>query len=114
MAGLTWIVGWWGVALGALILGLVFRDEGGRAWRVALVAAEGWALLLVIDASVGPIGRVATTLAGTMSIPAPALLLATLLFPALLAWSAAATAAELGRALTSRWRASGEHASLRS
>jgi hypothetical protein len=32
-----------------------------------------------------------------MSIPAPALLVATLLFPALLAWSAAVVAAEVGR-----------------
>jgi hypothetical protein len=97
VAGLTWLVGWWGVALAALILGYVFRDEGGRAWRVALGAIEGWAILLLIDVVGGPFGRVSATLAGTMSIPAPALLVATLLFPALLAWSAAVVAAEVGR-----------------
>lgn len=96
MAGLTWLVGWWGVALAALILGFVFREEGGRAWRVALGAIEGWAILLLIDAVTGPLGRVTAILAGTMSIPGPVLLLTTLLFAALLAWSAAVTTAELG------------------
>jgi hypothetical protein len=102
MAGLTWLLGWWGVALAALILGFVFRNEGGRAWRVALGASEAWAILLVIDMLLGPLGRVANTLGGAMSIPSPALLLVTLLFPVLLAWSAAAVAAEVGSALSAR------------
>ncbi len=95
MAGLTWTLGWWGVALGAAILGWVYRDEGGRAWRVALAALEGWGMLLLFDAVSGPLGRVASTLQGVMSIPSPLLLLVTLLFPALLSWSAAAGVSEL-------------------
>ncbi|MEP6732598.1 MAG: hypothetical protein ABJE10_18285 [bacterium] len=96
MAGITWAAGWWGVALLALILGFVYRNESGRAWRVALGASEGWALLLIVDMVLGPLGHVARTLGGAMSIPAPALVLVTLLFPALLAWGSAALAAELG------------------
>ena len=87
--------------MAALILGFVFRNEGGRAWSVALGASEGWAILLVVDMLGGPLGRVATTLGGAMSIPSPALLLVTLLFPALIAWSAATMAAEVSGALTS-------------
>lgn len=102
MAGLTWLVGWWGVVLAALILGFVLRDEGGRPWRVALGASEGWAILLLIDVVAGPFGRVAAILAGTMGIPAPALIVVTLLFPALLAWSAAVVGCEFGRAALSR------------
>ncbi len=101
MAGCTWLLGWWGVALVALILGFVYRDENGRAWQVALGASEGWAILLVADMVLGPLGRVASTLGGAMSIPGPALLLATLLFPALIGWSGAALASEIGRGL---WR----------
>jgi hypothetical protein len=99
IAGLTWILGWWGVAVAALILGFVFRDEGGRAWSVALGAAEGWALLLLIDLMGGPLGHVATTVGGAMRIPGPALVVATLLFPALIGWSGAAMAAEISRVL---------------
>jgi hypothetical protein len=97
MAGLTWTLGWWGVVVGAAILGWVFRHENGRAWRIALGAAEGWAILLVIDAFAGPIGRVGTTLQGVMAIPAMLLLVVTILFPALLGWSAAALVSEIGK-----------------
>jgi hypothetical protein len=102
MAGLTWLLGWWGVAVAALILGFVFRHEDGRAWWVALGASEGWAILLVIDMVAGPLGRVESTLGGAMRIPGPALLLLTLLFPALLGWSGAAVASEIGRRVSRR------------
>jgi hypothetical protein len=102
MAGLTWILGWWGAAVGALILGVVFRSEGGRAGRVALGASEGWAILLVIDMMSGPLAGVATTVGGAMSIPAPSLLLVTLLYPALIGWSGAALASEIASGLARR------------
>ena len=91
----TWVIGWWGVAIVALIAGVVYRRDGGRAWRVALGAAEGWALLLLVDAVGGHFGRVATTVAGAMSLPAAALLVVTLLFPALIGWSGATVAAHV-------------------
>jgi hypothetical protein len=97
MAGLTWTLGWWGVAVAALILGVVFRDEGGRAWRVALGATEGWAILLIVDMLVGPLAGVMKTVGGAMSIPGPALLLVTLLYPALIGWSGAALAGEVSK-----------------
>ena len=49
VAGLTWFVGWWGVAIVALLIGVAYHGEGGRPWRVALGAGEGWAILLLID-----------------------------------------------------------------
>ncbi|HEY5441391.1 MAG TPA: hypothetical protein VIJ90_08945 [Gemmatimonadaceae bacterium] len=97
VAGLTWLVGWWGVAIVALIVGFAYRSEGGRPWRVALGASEGWAILLLIDTFGGRFGQVATTVAGSMSLPAAALLIVTLLFPALIGWSAATVAAALSQ-----------------
>ncbi len=97
VATATWVAGWWAAAIVAIVAGFLYRAEGGRPWRVALGASEGWALLLIIDAFSGPLVHVASTLAGAMALPAPALLLVTLLFPALLGWSGAIVAAELGR-----------------
>ena len=95
VAGTTWMAGWWAAAVVALVAGFIYRAEGGRPWRVALGATEGWALLLAIEAFAGPLMHVASTLSGAMSLPAPALILVTLLFPALLGWSGAIVAAEL-------------------
>ena len=97
IACVTWFAGWWGVAVVALLAGAVYRREGGRPWRVALGASGGWAILLLIDATGGRFGHVASKVAGAMSLPAAALLLVTLLFPALIGWSGATVAAMLGQ-----------------
>lgn len=102
MAALTWILGWWGVLLAALIIGVVLRREGGGGWRVALAAALAWAALLLGNAVLGPLTVVSTTLGGVMQVPAPALLLLTLGFPALLAWGAATVVAETYRVVVGR------------
>jgi hypothetical protein len=93
----TWLVGWWAVVPVSIIAGVLYRDEGGRSLRVAAAAAIGWALLLAIDAVAGPIGLLTTLLGGTIGIPGPVLLVVTLVFPAVLAWSSATAAAELIR-----------------
>ena len=85
----TWLLGWWAVALVAVIAGAIMRAENGRVWRVALGCLAGWALLLLIDVAAGPMSNVAKVVSGAMSIPSSALLLVTLLFPALIGWSGA-------------------------
>ena len=63
-----------------------------RRWLavlIALGAAAAWAVLLLTDAAVGPLGAAASTLGAVIRIPAPALLAVTILYPALIAWSAA-------------------------
>ena len=102
MTALTWLIGWWGVLVAALIVGFVFHEHGGGGWRVALAAALAWGVLLAIDAAVGPFGVVSTTLAGVLRVPGYVLVLLTLVFPALLAWSAASVVAEARRMATSR------------
>lgn len=99
MAGATWTLGWWGVALVAFVAGAVYSARDGRARLVALCAAESWAIIFLFDAMNGPLGKVAITVASLVKLPAIVLLVVTLVFPALLAWSAAAFASELVRLL---------------
>jgi hypothetical protein len=53
-------------------------------------------LLIILDSLGGRTQQLLSMLSGTMQLPGPALVIATLLFPALLGWSGAALAAELG------------------
>ena len=85
----TWTLGWWAVAIIAIVAGIVLRADGGRPWRVALGCLVGWALLMLVDAAVGPFGTVARMVSGAMSIPSGALMIVTLLYPALIGWSGA-------------------------
>jgi hypothetical protein len=94
---LTWTAGWWGVVVAALLVGAVWRDRRGVTWLTALAAVVGWSLLLLLDAAHGRFGVLATTLAGVMHVSAAALVVVTLLFAALLAWSAATIAVEICR-----------------
>jgi hypothetical protein len=102
MAGLTWLLGWWGVLLAAAIVGFVFHDHAGGGWRVGLAGALAWGVLLAVDALAGPFGVVSTTLGGVMRVPGVVLVIVTLVFPALLAWSAATVVAELRRIARAR------------
>jgi hypothetical protein len=95
MAALTWLIGWWGVLLAALIIGYVFRAEGGGGWRIALAAAIAWGALLLVDVFGGPFGVLSHRLGGVMKLPPIVLILVTLAFPALVAWSAATVVARM-------------------
>jgi hypothetical protein len=100
----TWTFGWWGVVVGALVIGAVARRQRGIAWITALAAVIGWSLLLIVDAARGRFGALATTIAGVIRIPAAALLGVTLLFAALLAWSSAVVASEIVSGIDRRRR----------
>jgi hypothetical protein len=102
VALLTWALGWWGVVIAALFVGAAQWQRPGIAWTTALAAVVAWAVLLLVDAAGGRFGAVASTIAGVMQIPAPALVVVTLLFAGLLAWSAAVVGSELAGALRSR------------
>jgi hypothetical protein len=81
----TWLLGWWTVPVVAVLFGI----QRTRPALVGLAATVAWLVLLVVDASGGSITRLAGVLSGVMGLPAPVLYLATLLFPLLVAWSAA-------------------------
>ena len=85
----TYALGWWTVPVIAAAWALISRDK--RAPRfTALCAMGGWGTLLLLDAAKGPVGNMAVRLGGVMGVPAAGLYAITLLFPALLAWCAAA------------------------
>jgi hypothetical protein len=94
----TWVVGWWGVPLVAAVVGALLYTRRGIAGLVALAAVIAWSVLILVDGSSGRFGALAGVLGATLSLPAGALLMVTLLFAALLAWSAAVLGVEIGRA----------------
>jgi hypothetical protein len=96
----TVVLGWWTVPLFGVIWGWFspMRLTAVRAANgAALCAALAWGLLLGWAALHGPLGELARRLGVVMHLPAPALLVITLLFPAALAWSAAVVGGLLSR-----------------
>jgi hypothetical protein len=63
--------------------------EGRPVFYSTVCASAGWLTLLLIDAARGPLGEVAARFGSVVGFPPLALVVITLLFPALLAWSAA-------------------------
>lgn len=97
LAALTWFVGWWGVPLVAAVAGALLWRRRGIAGLVALAAVIAWSVLILVDGASRRFGVLAGVVGGTLRLPAGALLTVTLLFAALLAWSAATIGAEIGR-----------------
>jgi hypothetical protein len=99
VCGLTWVVGWWGVVVAALVVGGMWWRRPAIAWIVALAAIAGWGVLLLAKAAGGRFGALTAVVSGVMRIPAAVLMIATLLFAGLLGWSAAVVGGEVARAL---------------
>lgn len=83
-----WAAPWWGVAVIAAAAALGRVATPGK---IALGAGLGWGALLALGAARAPVGKLAAMLGALLHTPAAVLVLLTVLFPALLAWSAAAT-----------------------
>lgn len=101
----SWI-GWWAVPLVAALWGALRPGFPKPILAAALAALLGWALWLLVDYLDDPaaLERLAARVAAIMQLPAPFLFLLTLLFPALLAWSAAALACGLANLLAPHGR----------
>jgi hypothetical protein len=98
VAALTWLVGWWGVIVAATVTGIMLWRRRGVSWLVALATIVAWSALILVDSVRGRFATLASSLGGVMGIPAPMLIAVTLLFAALLAWSAAVLGSEIARA----------------
>jgi len=94
----TMLLGWWTVPLAGAAWGLAARLEKGTWWRAALAGTIAWALLLLFAATQGPVGTLAAKMGAVFALPGFAFALLTLVFPALLAGSAAELASTLRRA----------------
>ena len=85
MVAATAVGGWWGVLAAAFVWGA----WPGRAGRVAIAAACAWGSVLVWTAASGPLPALLAALSSIAGAPGWVLIVATLVFPAVLAWSAA-------------------------
>jgi hypothetical protein len=85
-------IGWWTVPLLASLLGIRLG-----AGAVGVAAGVGWAGLLARDAVTAPLLPYAGRLGGLFGLPGWSLVLLTVLFAGLLAWSAAALIDSLRR-----------------
>ena len=103
VALLTWSLGWWGVVVAALLAGVVLWRRRAVPWLVAVAALTAWGALILVNSFGGRFATLASSIAGVMRLPPALLVVVTLLFGALLAWSAAVVGAEIGR-LTRRER----------
>ena len=88
----TWILGWWSVPLFAAVAGVLARDVQHQAIAAGIAAAVAWGALLAWSAMVGSVWSFSRVVGGTVGVSGPLLIALTLLFPAALAWSAAAVA----------------------
>lgn len=93
------LIGWWALPIAAAIFGTITRNDRSGAVVAGIAGILSWAVILAYDGWVGPVGRVATTMAGVMQIKALAVYVLALAFPGLLAVCAAIVARALARAL---------------
>ncbi len=98
----TAALGWWAVPLVAAVWALAIPHATGTWWRAALAGSGGWALLLALAATQGPVGDLAAKVGAVFALPGFAFVLLTLLFPAVLAGSAAELATGIRAAWTTR------------
>src|SRR5258708_31140775 len=66
MVAATWIAGWAGVAVIAVLAGLAYGLTGRRTWGVAVAAVLAWAAVLLADAASGRERGLLVLLPGTM------------------------------------------------
>jgi hypothetical protein len=87
-------VGWWTVPAVAALWGWLRPAVPRPILSAGIAAVTAWSFWLTTDVVWDPraAGVLANQLGAIMRVPPPALYVVTLLFPALLAWSAAALA----------------------
>lgn len=100
----TAFVGWGSVPVVAGAWGIV-NAHSRKPWRsAAIAAAAAWASLLLLSATRGPLLALAGLLGGVFGLPGFVVILLALIFPMLLAWSAAGLASALRVTLAERGR----------
>ncbi|MBI3568237.1 MAG: hypothetical protein HY084_08575 [Gemmatimonadetes bacterium] len=91
-AAATFAIGWWGVPLVGAAMGVITSRERGGATVAALAAMVAWGALLLWDAARGPLGHLASVLAGVLTIRPVGVYAVTLCFAGLLALTSALVA----------------------
>ena len=92
IAAATAMLGWWMVPVLGAISGALMAAERRPVLLTGTAGAAGWAILLAGTAMFGPVGLVAQKVGAIFGLPGLAFIALALLFPALLAGSAAGVA----------------------
>lgn len=90
IATCTWVVGWWMVPVVAGLYGFVRRRDAATPLLAGLAALVAWGVLLAFSAAGAPAGSVSDAVGRAMRVGPGPLMALTLIYPALLAASAAA------------------------
>jgi hypothetical protein len=88
----TWILGWFAVPMLAMLWVIIEWPRRRLAIEAGLAAAAGWGALLVVTSTRAPLTEFSQRVAAVTGIRTQLLFAVTLVFPALLAWSAARVA----------------------
>lgn len=94
----TYAFGWWAVPLLAFAWA-AFVHTRRPVLFATVCAASAWAAMLLNDAARGPVNTVGDRFGGVLGIPSIALIGITILFAALLAWSASCVGAAVRKPL---------------
>jgi hypothetical protein len=89
MAAGTWSIGWWTVPVVGAVWAFVAAADRTLPLQAALAGVNAWGILLALRMPGGGVERVADSVGPLLSIGGTALIALTLLYPALLAASAA-------------------------
>jgi hypothetical protein len=84
----TFALGWWAVPLLAFAWGALVDGRSRPVFLATICAMAGWGGVLLLDAARGPLDVVAQRFGGVIGFAPIVLISLTILFPALLAWSA--------------------------
>lgn len=94
----TYAFGWWAVPLLAFSWA-AFVHTRSPILFATVCAGSAWAAMLLNDAARGPVNAVGDRFGGILGIPSVVLIATTILFAALLAWSASCVGATVRKAL---------------
>lgn len=86
----TWFIAWWTVPIVAVGYAALERGDPWLPLRAAIAGFVAWSLLLLFQAPGGNVARIATAVGGVIGIGGFGVTLLTVVFPALMAASAAA------------------------
>jgi hypothetical protein len=94
----TFAFGWWAVPLLAFAWA-AFVDTRRPVMFATMCATSAWIAVLLLNAARGPLDIVAARFGGVLGFPSVALIAATIIYAALLSWSASFVGAAIRKSL---------------
>lgn len=104
----TFALGWWAVPLLAFLWAVFVGTRSRPVFFATICATAAWCGILLLDAARGPLVAVAERFGGVFGFRPIVLMVVTILFPALLGWSASSVGSAIRGVLSSRQAVSRE------